>query len=95
MATTVGKIDLQAFARDVAELAGLKPAQAPGLAWLFQLVEKQAFCSGVLIARGGSFAADPEAMYREYRDIPIVTPNELPQSGDAVDPQGPVPKADD
>jgi len=60
------KLDLDELGRNVAALAGLGQSQARAFTTLFGLVEKQAFCDGVLAGRSGSYAKDPERLYLDF-----------------------------
>lgn len=73
------KLDIDALAASAAELAGLKPSQAPGLAVLFRMVQREAFCDGARAGRG-NYGQDPDEQYREY-----VTPRPVVQRASVVD----------
>lgn len=59
------KINLEQFAEKCAEFAGL-PSKARGLAELFRIVEREAFCDGVRAGRSSSLALDPAEMHDVY-----------------------------
>lgn len=70
------KVDLQELARTVCEFGGMKPSQAPGLAVLFGIVERAAFCDAIRIARTDYFSRDPDQMYRDYAEGVADVPDE-------------------
>ena len=61
------KVNIEALAEHVVKLASMRDSQAPGLAVLFRVVERAAFCDGVERGRSGSYANDPGVVYdHEY-----------------------------
>lgn len=46
------KIDIEAYAQSVGELAGLKASQFAGLALIFRTIEREAFCDGFSTGSG-------------------------------------------
>src|SRR6185369_8254828 len=59
------KIDLELFASRCAEFSGM-PSKAAGLAELFRIVEREAFCDGVRTGRKASYAVDPSELHEAY-----------------------------
>ena len=70
------KVNIEALAEKAVKFGGLRESQAAGLAVLFRVVERAAFCDGVQRGRSGSFAQDPSLVYDdEYSSQAATAPN--------------------
>jgi len=69
------KIDCDALAMKAAKFGGLRDAQADGLAVLFKMIEREAFCDGVRHGRTESFAIEPAALHERYASKATTTAN--------------------
>lgn len=77
------KTNIEALALAAINFCGLTEARAPGLAVLFAMVEREAFCDGVRLGREASFATDPAIMHERY-SAGASMPSDPPASPDAV-----------
>lgn len=84
------KMDIDALARAAAGLAGLRPEQIPGLALLFGMVAREAFCEGVRLGRKSLYGADPMELHDLYaRDAGKPEPTPAAEPTPAPEPEEP------